>query len=379
MRSYLKHTILGIAGLVCLAGAQGAYAAGTLAGGTISNTATVGYTVGSVAQTPVNSNTVNFLVDRKVNMTVAEVGGTATSTVPGGTVQVTTFTVTNNSNSTLDFRLTGAQDNGAPPSPFTGTDNFDVTGLQVFVDSNGNGVYDAGTDTATFIDELAPDAARTVFIVASIPGTQVNGDRSGVSLTATAAGVGSSVPANNGTVPTPGTLAADSTQTTGAESPTVVDTVFADVAGRTEAARSGSHSAYDQYLVSTATITVTKTQKVISDPFNLTTNPKAIPGAIIEYCIQVANTGGAVASAVDIGDVVPANTTFETGTIFAGGTVTGGVCNADGTSEDDNNTGADETDPNGGNYNSGTTKVTATIPSVAAGATTTARFQVKIN
>jgi uncharacterized repeat protein (TIGR01451 family) len=379
MRSYIRRIAFAVTGLISLVTAQGAYAAGTVAGGTIANVATVDYQVGNVPQTQVSSNSVTFRVDRKINMTVAEVGGAPTSSAPGSSGQVTLFTVTNNSNTTLDFRLTGAQDDGAPPSPFTGTDNFDVIGVQVFVDSNANGVYEPALDTATFIDELAPDAVRNVFVVASVPLARVNGDRSGVSLTATAAGAASNVAAENGTVPTVGTLAADSTQTAGADSATNVDTVFADVAGRVEAARSGSHSAYDQYFVASATITVTKTATVISDPFNLTTNPKAIPGATIEYCIQVANTGGASATSVQVTDAMPANTTFVAGSLFAGGTVTGGVCNADGTAEDDNNTGADETDPNGANFDTGTTTVTATIPSVAASATTTARFRVTIN
>lgn len=379
MRSYIKKIAIGAAGFISLAVAHGVQAAGTLAGGTIANTAAVDYQVGGVAQTQVSSNTVNFLVDRKINVTVAESGGTPTSVAPGSTAQVTTFTVTNNSNTTLDFRLTAAQDNGAPPSPFTGTDNFDVTGVQVFVDGNGNNTYDPLVDTATYIDELGPDLPKTVFVVVNVPISRVNGDRSGVSLTATAAGAASNVPANNGTLPTVGSLAADSTQTAGADSPTNVDTVFADVAGRVEAARSGSHSAYDQYLVTSATITVTKTATVISDPFNNTTNPKAIPGALVEYCIQVSNSGGAAATNISVGDFIPANTTYEPGTIFAGTTVTAGVCNSDGTAEDDDNIGADETDPNGGDFNSGTNKVTATIPSVAASTTTAARFRVKIN
>jgi uncharacterized repeat protein (TIGR01451 family) len=378
MRSYIRKIAFAVTGLISLAATQGAFAAGTVAGGTISNTATVDYQVGSVSQTTVTSNNVTFRVDRKINVTVAEVGGAPTSSAPGSTGQVTIFTVTNNSNTTLDFRLTAAQDNGAPPSPFTGTDNFNVTGVQVFVD-DGDGIYEPAEDTATFIDELAPDDVRTVFVVASVPLARVNGDRSGVSLTATAAGAASNIPANNGTLPTVGTLAADSTQTIGADSAANVDTVFADVAGRVEGARSGSHSAYDQYVVSSATITVTKTATVVSDPFNLTTNPKAIPGATIEYCIQVANTGGASATSVQVTDVIPTNTTFVSGSLNTGGTVTSGVCNSDGTSEDDDNTGTDETDPNGANFDTGTKTVTATIPSIAANATSTAIFRVTID
>jgi uncharacterized repeat protein (TIGR01451 family) len=48
-------------------------------------------------------------------------------------------------------------------------------------------------------------------------------------------------------------------------------------------------------------LSVTKVSSVISDPVNLTNNPKAIPGATIDYLISLANTG---ISAVDAGTVV---------------------------------------------------------------------------
>src|SRR3546814_17398613 len=72
-----------------------------------------------------------------------------------------------------------------------------------------------------------------------------------------------------------------------------------------DAARDGSHSDNDDYTVQTATLAVTKTSRVISDPVNATTNPKLIPGAVIEYCISVANSGRPAAPSVVITDPVP--------------------------------------------------------------------------
>jgi uncharacterized repeat protein (TIGR01451 family) len=86
--------------------------------------------------------------------------------------------------------------------------------------------------------------------------------------------------------------------------------VFADV-GAT--ARDGIHEASDQYAIASATLSVAKTSTVISDPFNNTTNPKAIPGAIVQYAITVSNTGASAASGVAINDPLPANTTFVQG------------------------------------------------------------------
>ncbi|MDP5102560.1 MAG: DUF11 domain-containing protein [Erythrobacter sp.] len=51
----------------------------------------------------------------------------------------------------------------------------------------------------------------------------------------------------------------------------------------------------------TPNVSVTKVSSIISDPVNGATNPKAIPGALIEYLISVANTGN---GATDLGSVV---------------------------------------------------------------------------
>jgi len=58
------------------------------------------------------------------------------------------------------------------------------------------------------------------------------------------------------------------------------------------------------------TLVVAKVSRVLSDPVNGTTNPKRIPGSIVEYSITVTNTGpGTVdASTLAITDPVPANT-----------------------------------------------------------------------
>lgn len=73
-----------------------------------------------------------------------------------------------------------------------------------------------------------------------------------------------------------------------------------------------------------ALLIVSKTSTVISDPVNGTVNPKAIPGAIVEYTINVRNAGGGTvdSSSIIILDEMPANAAFATGTpvTFANGT-----------------------------------------------------------
>ena len=91
-----------------------------------------------------------------------------------------------------------------------------------------------------------------------------------------------------------------------------------------------------------AGITVTKVSSVISDPFNGTTQPKAIPGAVVEYCILVYNSGTATLGNIAASDTLPATFTYTAGTM-----VSGTSCAAATTAEDDNNIGTDETDPYG--------------------------------
>lgn len=359
------HLVSGAALAACLA--TPAFAQSQTASGTsINNQATVSYDVGNSPQS-VSSNVASFVVDKKINLVVAEVGGAPTAVGIGDTNQVTTFTVTNLSNSTQDFRLDPDQQNVS--IPLLGTDNFNVTSMRAFVDSNSNGTYDSGVDTATFIDELAPDATVTVFIVANIPNTQ-GISTAIVSLNAVAAAGGGS-----------GTLGADlvASSVLAADSPTTVETVFADGDGLLDLTRNGMARAFDAYHISTAAVSLAKTARVISDPINLLVNPHAIPGATIEYCLTINNAGPGTASNVAISDNVPANTTFVPGSITVGTIGLGGSlgCILLGTSEDDNATGADETDLYGGSFD-GTT-VRGTVPSIVATGGYAVAFRVIVN
>ena len=342
-----------------------AQAAGTAANTQVDNVATLSYQTGNVQQGGVTSNTATFLVDRRINLSVAEVGGTATQTVGGATNQVTTFTVTNTSNAPLDFGLQGVQT--GVTAPFGGTDNFDVTNIRFAIDAPGGtaGVYDPGIDTiVTYLDEIPVDATRTVYLLADVPAGRINGDIAAVQLTAIAQEGG-----------TAGTQGAVVTQTAGSDNPNAVDTVFADAAGAAgtvgDAARDGRASARDQYNVVAAAITLQKLATVISDPFNGTTNPKAIPGAIIEYCLIARNDGAAAATNVTVTDNITGKPlTYSTG--FAGGQTTGTAPNVT----------CDQTPTNGGDAASASFAsgvFTGNIGTIPANSARTARFRVTIN
>ena len=66
--------------------------------------------------------------------------------------------------------------------------------------------------------------------------------------------------------------------------------------------------------------TVLKTVQIISDPVNGTTNPKAIPGAILEYSITVTNSGDGSSDedTIKISDTLDPNATFFAGDFGSG-------------------------------------------------------------
>jgi uncharacterized repeat protein (TIGR01451 family) len=354
--------------------AQGAYAAGTAANTTISNTATVNYTVGGVGQTPIESSpagnttpgtgngaATTFVVDNRIDFTVTELSGGNTVVNPGQVGAVTAFTVANTGNAAQGFALTAANETGSVL--FGNTDNTDVTAPTVFVDSNSNGVYDAGTDTASNIDTLPADGSVVVFVVATVPVTTSNGQFANVSLTARAA-----VPGTNGA-----TIAAE---TVGPEDPNAVDTVFGD------AGRDNSEAASDQYAVQSAALSVAKTSAVVSDPLNGVTNPKAIPGATIEYTITLTNSGVVNAAGVTIGDPLPANTTFVTDGYNSGNSNVSITVGADPSTFCNAEAGGTDTNADGCVISAGQLVVgSPALGSIAtgAGSAVSVRFQVTIN
>ncbi len=372
-KRYFVHALAMLAGLVLTAGmASNASAAGTAAGTTISNSATVTYDVGSVTQTPITSAAATFVVDIKVDLTVAAVDGATVKVTPGASNQVLAFTVTNTGNSFHDFSLRQIAQNGGTGG-FGGTDNFDATVVGIFVESGATAGYQPAEDTATFIDELAPDTARTVYIVTDIALSQANGDISSHHLVATAR--------QNGTI--------------GVEDPAIVEdsgtpdgkdtsqVVFADGdgdgAGSIDTANNGEHSSQSDFEVQSATLAVTKTSAVISDPFSAT-NPKRIPGAVVEYILTIDNSAGSADAenivVTDLLDVT--NLTFLDSAAYSGNDIElsiggGPVTTYTGTDADSDGADFGRTSANTLTVNPGGG---FTVP---AGQSATVRFRVTIN
>lgn len=356
MTSKLKLLVATSAISVATLGANPAFAAdlGTDAGTSITNTVSVAYNVGGTAQTAETDSDI-FVVDRKVNLVVARSDTANSSVAPNATQQAVTYTVSNQTNDTIDVLLTSEQ---------PGTDDFDVTGTVTFYLDDGDGVYDAGDTLITSINDLAEDVTVTVHAVANIPGGVATGDLADLILIGQVADAASGV--------------AFVDNSDDADDPTLVQNVFADAAGTGsgDTAGDGYHSATDTYEVSAADISVSKTSKILWDPVNGSTNPKAIPGAIVEYCIAVANAaGGASATGVAISDTIPANLSYYSSLasgpatvpavigVVTEGTVTGSTCNADGSGTGTQAAGV----------------VSGNLGTVASGATETLIFRVTVD
>lgn len=286
----------------------------TPSGTVISNIATMNYSVGGVAQTPIGSSptgntsgagtATTFVVDNKVNLTVAESNSTVTSVSPGATNQVTTFTVTNTGNTAQGYTLVGANAIGAP-TVFTVADDLDATVSAVFVDANGNSTYDEATDTLSAISSLAPGASVSVFVLATIPAAATNGQQAVVTLSAT----------------TKTAVTMTAVAEPGGANTASVDIVFADSANAltdplaANTARDAIGIAQDAYRIVSSVLSVTKTGTVLCDPLNGITNPKNIPGAIVQYTVLVSNAAGTGASATltTVTDTLAATVTHDPG------------------------------------------------------------------
>lgn len=309
---------LGLTAAALLLGQQ-AVAAGTLAGTVISNQASVDYDVNGADQTdilstaagsaPGTGDPTTFVVDNKVDFSLVT-ADTALQTTGLGQLNVPTrFTLTNEGNSVQDFRLdpdnlaAGTADPFAGPNP----DNTDMAALVAYVD-DGDGLWNPALDTATYVDELAPDLSVTIWVASTGPATGATGDVAVVDLDATVREGGLA-----------GTEGGPVTQDDGdADDPNLVQVVFADGVGSGPGLGDGVETDQSGYQVSTAALAITKSVSVFSDPFNGTTNPKAIPGAILEYSITVVNSGTQDADDIVISDVIDALSTFVADAYGAG-------------------------------------------------------------
>jgi uncharacterized repeat protein (TIGR01451 family) len=275
----------------------------TLFGTNVSNTASLSYEVNGTGIAK-DSNTVVFKVDRKVIFSVTD-NQTGADPVPvlAGDVATTIFTVQNDSNAPISYALPvpEAGTEYSYLSPADGTTVITITSATLANSPDliiplevGNPV--AGQDGDTI----------EITVAITVPGSAVDGTTVTSSLALTAVEPADNADISNGTGTGTGVTAGDAIVAT-------LDTVTWDQAVIQTVTLPGlldgttiELTSTQAFIVEAAAITLAKSVRIVSDPINDTTNPKAIPGAIVEYTLTITNSGQVDATGVNLSDEVPA-------------------------------------------------------------------------
>lgn len=307
--------------LVLLCFACGANAVGTPAGTTITNVATVSYSMAGIPST-VNTPAATFRVDELISVRVTPPAAPTNASSPELNKPLA-FTITNVGNAPEAYTLTPNLNPGAPVvdqfNPLPGSAG------QLFLDVNGNGQLDLGIDTPIVGPvTLNADQSVQVLLVSNIPAGLANGNQGVVTLTAASASPGALIA---GAGAPPGTILPNGG--TAAVGGPGIDAVIG--AGPNGAADSGADDAANgTYLVGAIAVTVAKTIIAVTTPQGATTGgcnvavpPPActtfVPGTVIQYQLTVTIAGSGTAQNVLVTDDIPANTTYVAGTIRVNG------------------------------------------------------------
>ena len=302
------------------------FAIGTESGTTVTNTATVSYTVGGVTQSvdsdgdtgTAGNQTTDFTVDSKIDhsLTVTAVNQgvdagqdlTDPANPSPNPPVLHEFTLTNEGNVDTFYTLDVA-------NPATG--DFTVGDYVIYID-NGDNTFDPATDTlvgdnaaVTLTTALAHDSGSnqlTVFVATTVLSTQGPGDVSNLALIVTATDAGGSILVESGGPNTIGGAA---------------EIVFADgngsPANTTDVDFDAIYALDFTVTVNASLLTVTKDVIVLNDGLGSEdttddtedTNALMIPGATIRYIFSINNPTANEATAVGFTDALPAEVLYE--------------------------------------------------------------------
>jgi uncharacterized repeat protein (TIGR01451 family) len=262
---------------------QQAMAVGTPAGEVVDNTASVVYEVATVLQAAVPSNTVSFVVDRRVTFTLAPIGAALVPVTPGENDAFVDFLLSNTSNSALDFNLLLVQAGVVTVRGVPDTADMDNAEYAVSADFISGADPDPIQGGGQFVDELPADDAIRIRVWGDAALALLDGLVAGLDLSATAA--------------EPGTAAAEGAALVdGTNVDANIDNVFADAGG------DGVEVATDGFIVAAADLTVAKSFAIIDGDLG---SGLPIPGARIEYTIVITNAAGAAtADDIIISDII---------------------------------------------------------------------------
>jgi hypothetical protein len=270
------------------------HAAGTSAGTSISNTASVSYDVGG-ATVSANSDPAVLTVQELINVTViSQDSGNVSVNSPDIGAELK-FNVTNTGNGDEAFVISQVN---------IGGDDFDVTLSTIYLD-DGDGVFEPGTDDVAYDNSapstIAPDTSITIWVTSNIPGSLSNSNTSEVQVSAlskTFSDDGQTDPNSGAVVTGAGTSSTDA--------------VYGNAAANADDTA--------KFVVSAIEVVIVKAISSITDQFG-TSQP--VPGAEVVYSLTVTVTGTGNADSVTASDALPDQL------LLKGGILTG-IINVDG-------------------------------------------------
>lgn len=263
--------------------------------------------------------------------TVTAAAGGASISLSGGAISTGTSTCTITVNVTSASAGTYNNTSGAVSSTNSGTGNTAGASLIVLnrpiISKNfaPDPILSGATSvlTITLINPNPGTAITSAAFTDTYP-AQITNSASPTGATTCTGGIvtapagGSSVALSGGTVSAGGSCTVTA-NVTSATLGTHTNTISAGALTTTNAG--ASTAAATDTLTVTAPLTLVKSTQTFSDPSNGTANPKAIPGAFVDYSVVATNPGPGVIDndAVFVTDAVPANTDMFVGDIGGAG------------------------------------------------------------
>ena len=290
-------------------------AAGTLAGTSIENQATLTYNAGA-GTVSASSGKVFVTVQELINATIISQDSGSVSVSSPQTDAPLKFQLTNTGNGNEAFEI--SQQN------LTGSDDFDATFTNAYLD-DGDGIFEPGTDDVLYDNSAAPsispDASIVIWVASSIPSATPDGDTADVEVKALAK-----------------TFADD-----GQSSPNAGDVVVSQGDSSTDAVMGTSGANADDnatFVVSAIDVSIDKAVSAVRDNLGGGAGNQPVPGAEVDYTLTVTVTGTGNANNISVSDPLPSELRLKdgiSGTITVGGSVeTATSADADGTSYDAN-------------------------------------------
>jgi len=280
MNKFMVWTSLLVGSLFALQ----SHGAGTSAGTTISNTASVSYEVGGATVTN-DSDPATIIVQELINVTIVSQDSGNVSVSSPETGAELKFQVTNTGNGDEAFIISQVN---------IGGDEFDVTLSTIYLD-DGDGVYEPGTDDVPYDNStpstIAPDDSITIWVTSDIPDSRNNNDTSEVQVSA----LSKTFSDDNQSNPNAGDVVTD-----GGDSTT--DAVYG----------TGAANADDTaiFVVSAIQVVITKVISGIDDQLG---GSQPVPGAEVGYSLTVTVTGTGDATSVTASDPLPVELALKAG------------------------------------------------------------------